>query len=288
MEFGISAIMFMNTAGAYNLRYGGLGNSSDEGGLNSNVVAVEFTQRGLSLQAGTRYLCFCHRMHVNFPQILKPNVHVEGFRPGLRDHELMNNREALAISIDNKSVPCPFSQQKPWLLSEKWLESGVACYSGKCVEHEEICSKVCKQHNLRVLPSLSGVNTENLGERVPGDVQRALQRLREHKQQVGELPCASLSTSHPISTQSARSPVLLSAASGSSFSQQPVEKFSSPFWYCGDDETPAQSSHQPVEKFSSPFWYCRDDETPEPFRLLLLRSLVAKGRLRTCRRIQKT
>ena len=56
MEFGISAIMFMNTAGAYNLRYGGLGRSSDEGGLNSNVVAVEFTQRGLSLQAGTQYL----------------------------------------------------------------------------------------------------------------------------------------------------------------------------------------------------------------------------------------
>lgn len=121
------------------------------------------------------------------------------------------------------------------------MESGSACYGDRCREHEEICSNVCKQYDLQV-PSLSGINTALLGARVPGTLQLALRRLREHTQQAEELPCASLSTSPPISTQSARSPLLLPAASGSSFCHQPVEKFSSQFWYCRDDEMPAQSS----------------------------------------------
>jgi hypothetical protein len=66
--------MFMNTAGAYNLRFGGGGSSTDEDGLNSNVVAVEFTPRGLSLHAGTHYLCFGHRRRVNFTEILNPTM----------------------------------------------------------------------------------------------------------------------------------------------------------------------------------------------------------------------
>ena len=61
-------------------------------------------------------------------------------------------------------------------------------------------------------------------------------------QQAEALPCASLSTSPPVSTLSVRSPLLLPAASGSGFSHQPVAKFSSPFWFCRDVEMPAQSS----------------------------------------------
>ena len=148
-------------------------------------------------------------------------MHVAGFRPGIKDHEFMNKREALAIAIDNKSVECPFAKKAPWLLSEEFLESGLACYGGRCREHEEICSKMCKQHDLRV-PSFSAINTANMGERAPGNLQAALRRLVQSKTQI-----PSLSTSPSISTQSARSPLLLQAASGSSFSHQPVEKFSS-------------------------------------------------------------
>lgn len=51
------------------------------------------------------------------------NVHVSGFRPGVRDHEL-NNRETLAIAIDNESVSFPFSSAAPFRLSKEWLEHG--------------------------------------------------------------------------------------------------------------------------------------------------------------------
>ena len=66
--------MFMNTVGAYNLRYGGLGSSTDEDGLNSNVVAIEWTPHGLSLRAGTQYqnrnFCIRHPRHAIFLEFL--------------------------------------------------------------------------------------------------------------------------------------------------------------------------------------------------------------------------
>jgi hypothetical protein len=39
----------------WNLRYGGAGQTSDEGGVNKNVVVLEFTAHGLSMQAGIEY-----------------------------------------------------------------------------------------------------------------------------------------------------------------------------------------------------------------------------------------
>jgi hypothetical protein len=44
IEKEVSAIVLHNTVGVWNLRYGG--RSSDEDGVNKNVVALEWTTRG--------------------------------------------------------------------------------------------------------------------------------------------------------------------------------------------------------------------------------------------------
>jgi hypothetical protein len=55
IEKGVSAIALHNTVGVWNLHYAGLGRSSDEDGVNKNVVALEWTTGGVSIQAGIEY-----------------------------------------------------------------------------------------------------------------------------------------------------------------------------------------------------------------------------------------
>ena len=118
----------------------------------------------------------------------------------------MNNREALAISIDNEAVPCPFSSAAPFRLSKEWLESALASYGGKCREHDAICANVCKEYRSRSCPA-------------PAHLHLSLHSLRDR---------SSFSQQQPLA---AASPSNLAAASRrSSFSQQPLTASPSSLW----------------------------------------------------------
>ena len=62
----------------------------------------------------------------------------------------MNNREALARAIDDKSVACPYSSLPPFVLTDTWLDSNEAIRGGKPRKLEAICAKTCQECDLHL------------------------------------------------------------------------------------------------------------------------------------------